>query len=314
MLLRVAPSIPTGKGNKMAARKSQRMSVYEVVTSRILSALENGVAPWNKPWNSPDGIPFQNLANGTIYKGINPLLLSLAGFSSPYWVTYKQAGDLGGNVKKGQHGTQIIRWVQIDAKDSKTGKSYGFLKYFTVFNVEQCEGFEDKIPAPIPVEDRKPFSAIDTADAILAGMENPPTLSHGGNRAYYMPANDSVQLPNQEDFIAAENYYSTAFHEFAHATGHESRLAREFGARFGDEKYSKEELIAEMTAAMLCGIAGIDNTVELSAAYIENWKSKIAADPKLIYQAAKEAQKASDYILGDFQDSPVDGSTDSDSE
>jgi antirestriction protein ArdC len=286
--------------------KSGKMSVYESVTERILARLDQGIVDWHKPWVSKSGDTPANLITKKNYQGINPLLLSLAGYSSKYWLSYKQALDLGGHVRRNEKGTQIIKWTSVTAEKSKTGKAYGFLRYFTVFNVEQCDGLEGKIPIEISPEDVKPFSPIDTAEAILNGMPNPPKLNHGGNRACYAPLVDTVTLPNQEDFDTAENYYCTAFHEFAHSTGHDSRLKREFGKAFGNELYSKEELIAEMSAAMLCGIAGIvDTTLDNSAAYIEHWKSQLEADPKLIIQAAGKAQKASDYILGtSFEDTP----------
>lgn len=297
----------------MATAKTAKMNVYEMVTSRILSALESGTIPWHQPWVSKGGEFHSNLKSKKNYRGINQLLLSMsamaAGYSSPYWLSFKQAKEFGGSVRKGEKGTLVVFYKPVKAEDSKTGNAYLILRYYYVWNVEQCDGLETKIPAPVETPD-KAFSPIETAEAILAGMPNPPTLSYGFNRACYDPVRDAVMLPDREDFDTEENFYSVAFHEFSHSTGHTSRLKREFGKHFGDEKYSDEELIAEFSAAFLCGIAGIENkTLDGSAAYINHWKRQLTADPKLIVKLAGKAQKASDYILGTTWDTPAETET-----
>ena len=191
------------------ARASQRMSVYEMVTSRILSALESGTIPWHKPWVSKSGEFHSNLKSKKNYRGINQLLLSMSamagGWNSPYWVSFKQAKEMGGSVRKGEKGTLVVFYKPVKKEDSKTGNAYLILRYYYVWNVEQCEGLEGKVPAV--EESDKTFSPIDTAEAILAGMPNPPKLNHYGDRACYAPLSDTVTLPNPEDLDTAENYY-----------------------------------------------------------------------------------------------------------
>lgn len=303
----------------MAAKKTAKMSVYEMVTSRILSALDSGVIPWHQPWESTSGGFHSNLKSKKNYRGINQLLLSMSamagGWNSPYWLSFKQAKEMGGTVRKGEKGTLVVFYKPVKAEESKTSNGYLILRYYYVWNTDQCDGIDSKIPAPLDPADVKPFSPIETAEAILNGMPNPPSLSYGGDRACYSPPLDAVRLPNREDFETEERFYCTAFHEFAHATGHESRLKREFGTQFGNEKYSNEELIAEFGAAMLCGIAGIDNeTLDHSAAYIDHWKKAFEADPKLIVKLAGKGQKAADCILGTTWDAPKETDTESEAE
>lgn len=300
----------------MARAKTAKMNVYEMVTSRILSALESGTIPWHKPWVSKDGEFHSNLKSKKTYRGINQILLSMSAmagnYSSPYWLSFKQAKEFGGSVRKGEKGTLVVFYKPVKKEDSKTGNAYLILRYYYVWNVEQCDGLESKIPATV-VADEKPFSPIETAEAILAGMPNPPKFSEGGSAAFYDPNSDSVKLPNREDFESEEYFYWAAFHEFSHSTGHKSRLNRWSGEskiRFGDEKYSAEELIAEFSAAMLCGIAGIENhTLDNSAAYIDHWKKQFSADPKLVVKLAGKGQRAADCILGTTWDAPAETDT-----
>jgi antirestriction protein ArdC len=310
----------------MAAAK---MDVYQEVTDKFLTALENKIIPWRKPFSIPGG-EHRNLATGRVYSGVNPWLLEFSaaanGFTSPYWVGFGQAQKLGGakidpatgkqkfhvfrgrkilhwngGVKKGEKGTLItFRKVIVKNEGTPNEEKYFLLKHHYVFNVEQCYGFEDKIPAPVePTE----FDPIAAADAIVAGMPNPPTIAHGNNGAYYAPALDHVQMPKQENFEGNTAYYSTLFHELSHSTGHSSRLSREGvtgNIRFGSGDYSNEELIAELSAAFLNAHAGIldERQIENQAAYIDHWRAKLSREPKLIVQAASKAQKAADYILG----------------
>lgn len=287
----------------MANAANTKLNVYEIVTDRILSALEKGTVPWEKPWNAESGQPV-NLKSKKAYRGINIWLLSLsamsAGYSSPYWLSFKQAKDLGGSVRKGEKGTVVVFWKPVKQEDSRDGKPYVILRYYRVWNVEQCEGIESKIPAPI---ERPDFDPIAEAESILQGYRNAPAVKFGGDRAFYSPSADFVGMPEKETFVNPSAYYSTHFHEFVHSTGHSSRLNRKGitdpSATFGNAVYSEEELVAEMGAAFLCGMAGIlDYTVDRSAAYLDHWKSKISSDPKLVVKAAAAAQKASDHILG----------------
>lgn len=277
--------------------------IYEMITDRILDLMNQGKIPWSKPWNSQDEAP-QNLTSKRHYRGINAFLLSCLG-GSPYWLTFKQAKELGGTVKKGSKGVPVVfwNWTEKEVKDETTGQikkeTIPFLKYYTVFNAQDIEGIESKIPQVDATP--KTFDPIKEAQAIIDGMPQCPVIEHGGNRAFYRPSEDRVQLPNMGDFINPEAYYSVAFHELGHSTGHASRLARKDHKEvsfFGDHNYSREELVAEMTAAFLCGSCGIEKTtIENSAAYIQGWAKTFKDNVKMVVCAAAQAQKAADFIL-----------------
>lgn len=271
--------------------------VYQIVTDKVIEALEKGAAPWRKPWNARQSAP-ANFVTKKAYRGMNAFLMQLTPFSCPFWVSYKQAQSLGGTVKKGEKGSIVVFWNWVERKNETTGKDekIPFLRYYTVFNLEQCEGIEWEKPE-LPGD----FNPIDEAEKVAAGFENSPRLRHSGASANYQPALDLVTMPEQGTFDTAQNYYATLFHELGHATGHESRLNRagitEFD-RFGSERYAKEELVAEMTSAFLCAEAGIENTLEQTAAYIQGWLRALRNDRKLVVTAAGAAQKAADLIIG----------------
>jgi antirestriction protein ArdC len=269
---------------------------YQQVTDRIIQLMEAGVVPWRKPWRTANP---KSLTSGLPYRGINAFVLSAAPYSSPYWVTFNQARARGGAVRKGEKGWPLIFWKFIEQRDQETGEvanSYPILKSWTIFNVEQCDGLEYPQPAP------RQFAPIEEAERMVATMPAAPVIHHdGGSRAFYRPARDTVHMPLRETFGKPEEYYSTLFHELAHATGHPTRLdrpgIRDF-AGFASHSYGVEELIAEMTAAMLCGICGIEPmTIDNSAAYISSWLMTIREDKRLLVTAAGAAQKAADYIL-----------------
>ena len=298
---------------------SQR--IYQLVTDRILDLLEKGVVPWKRPWRAT-GIPVppSNLVSRRPYRGINVFLLIAQHFGSPYWVTFKQALDLGGHVRRGERGTPIVFW-RIDNETSEDveeeitpeRRRRILLRYYTVFNVDQCDGID--VPGDAASEASRAFDPIPACAAVYANMPNPPKLRHGGERAFYFRGDDRVQLPKPEAFSSPHSYYSTQFHELAHATGHPSRLDRfaeeEDAGGFGSPAYAREELVAEMTAAMLCGVLGIapvkveaispsgtEELLESSAAYIRHWADVLKADHRAVVIAAARAQKAADYILG----------------
>ena len=263
---------------------------YTSITERIMELLEAGTIPWRKPWASQSP---RNLSSGKPYQGINTMLLGAAPFHSPYWLSYQQARERGGYVRKGEKGWPITFWRFVE-KDEDT--RYGVLRHWTVFNCEQCEDVDYPNPQPKATAER-----IAAADALLINMPNRPPIYHGGDRAFYHPSTDSVHLPALASFDPVESYYSVAFHELTHSTGHPSRLDRPDTMKpsFGSHAYSKEELIAEMGAAMLCGICGISPaTVENSAAYIQTWLKALKDDKRLVIVAASAAQKAADYIRG----------------
>jgi antirestriction protein ArdC len=274
-------------------------NVYEIVNNRILELLEQGTVPWRKPWNAATGMP-RNLTSKKEYRGVNVFLLSCMPYSSPYWLTYKQATDKGGNVRKGEKSTLVVFWKLLAAGETSETEATGkvpLLRYYNVFNLEQCEGIE----APDSGETVNQFDPIDKAADIITGMPLKPEIKYGGNRAYYSPVLDYIQLPHLHSFESPEEYYNTMYHELVHSTGHSQRLGRKSilePSYFGSHEYSKEELVAEMGAAFLSGYSGIENrTIENSAAYIKGWLSALKGDKKLLVLAAAQAQKAADFIL-----------------
>lgn len=282
------------------------MNVYEIVTDKIIKQLEAGVAPWSKPWKTSGGNWPKNLVFKKHYNGVNVFLLLCGGadYSSSYWLTYKQALSLGGNVKKGEKSTMITFWMPTNTtkKNKETGedetKRGMILRYYNVFNLNQCEGIADPDADMAPVA---PVNKIEAAEAIIANMPNVPKIKKSAN-TWYRPSTDEVGIPAIQEFVEPEAYYSTLFHELTHSTGHASRIGRDdvktMSTKFGSEDYSKEELIAELGAAMLCGTIGIERRLNESAAYLQSWIEKLRGDSRLIISAASQAQKAADYILG----------------
>lgn len=292
--------------------KTPRPDVAKIVTDKIIAALEAGTIPWQKTWRTVDQFP-TSLSTGKRYRGINVFLLTLqaqvSGYSSPWWGTYRQISERGGQVRKGEEGTEVVFWKFLDKVEvvdgEKIAKKIPFLRYYHVFNSEQCDWAEgSKAPAtPTPAHSDDPLA---DAEALVAEyLHHGPSLSHGGDRAFYSPLQDEVRVPHFEAFGSAAAYYSTLYHELTHSTGHVKRLAREgiadgtFG-KFGDAVYSQEELVAEMGAAMLCAIAGIDQDAVFgsSASYIASWLKVLKGDNKLVIRAAAQAQKAADLITG----------------
>jgi antirestriction protein ArdC len=287
-----------------------RGSVYEIVTEQVIKQLESGVAPWRKPWSAE--LPC-NLVSGKAYRGLNTFLLGSQGYASKYWLTFNQANKIGGHVRKGEHSSLVTFWHVGQEKIVRTAdgtdkKQTPFLlRYYAVFNVCQTEGIAEKLAlgksAPV-------VPSIEACEAIVAGMPNAPRREQS-DRAWYRPASDTVGMPSRALFGSAEEFYSTLFHELTHSTGHASRIGREgieILNTFGSESYSREELIAEMGAAMLCGVTGIAPAViENSAAYLKNWLERLKADSKLLVSAASAAQKAAGYILGKQEPMQADG-------
>lgn len=298
------------KGTGGVKDRGQRRDIYAEITDEIVQQLEGGTVPWHQPWNASVGLPV-SMSTKRPYRGINVFLLAIKaqtnGYRSTWWGTYRQVAELGGQVRKGERSSVVVFWklLKRDAtpeERAKTGRSVvtiPMLRHFNVFNAEQCDGLGEAFHAG---EDRPSFDAIAECERIVESYESAPTIRHGGGRAAYSPGLDVVFMPDRQDFQSADGYYSTLFHELTHSTGHTSRLARPTlleSHAFGDESYSKEELVAEMGAAMLSGVAGIEQrTVPQSAAYIASWLKALQNDPKLVIQAAAQAQKAADRILG----------------
>ncbi len=292
------------------SRQTAKPSLYQTVTDRILTSLKAGVIPWEQPWRTPRfaGGPFpRNFRTGKPYRGVNVFLLWASAYLFPFWLTFKQARGLGGTVRKVEKGTPIVFYKPLrnratgeSTTETDQDRSPFVLCHYTVFNVEQCDGLT------LPQLEFAPTNDVhqdEACEAIVNGWENRPVLhltSETERRAYYRPSTDSVYIPARSRFVDTPHYYSTLFHELAHSTGHQSRLNRPIHTRFGEELYTKEELIAEMGAAFLCAIAGIadEHTDRNTTAYIQNWIAKLEDDHRLLVHAAASAQKAVDFILG----------------
>ena len=285
-----------------------RENIYREITDKIIAELERGIVPWVQPWTStkqlcPLGLPVNGLTRRS-YSGINILLLWSAleerGFASPYWVTFKQCLAMGGSVRKGEKGTHVYfadKFVPQKEKTraAETGdepNAIAFLKRYTVFNAEQCDGLpKGLIAAPVAKSERQ---IVPEAEALIGATG--ADFRIGGDQAFYVPSEDFIRIPNQMAYTDQINYYRTAFHELGHWTGHKSRLDRNLTTKFGTADYAREELVAEMATAFVCASLGIVPTVR-HADYIGNWLQVLKEDAKAIVRAASLASKASDFIL-----------------
>jgi len=279
----------------------QRSSVYQIVTAKIIEQLQNGVAPWLKPWRAEAPC---NLVTGKPYRGVNPFLLAPQGYGSRYWLTFNQANKLGGHVKKGEKSSIVTFWnigeekIATSADGVQRKSKPILLRYYNVFNVDQTEGIAEKLGLG---KSGPRVADIEACERIVSEMPNKPAMAQH-MQASYRASTDTVSMPAKTAFSNPEYYYSTLFHELIHSTGHQSRVGRDgiqHVESFGSESYSREELIAELGAAMLCGITGIiPATLTNSASYLQSWIEVLKGDSKLIVSAASAAQKAADYIKG----------------
>jgi len=278
-----------------------KKDVYQIITDRITGLLEAGTVPWRKPWKG--GEPPQNLVSRKPYRGINVFLLNASKFTSPFWLSFKQVQAVGARVRKGEHSFPVVFWKLLDPKKPERMKGdrkrVPYLRYYSVFNLEQCENVNPKL-APAPQTGK--FHPIERCERMVAGMPKPPQIVHGGVMASYSPMADKVLMPEAKLFESSEFYYNTLFHELTHATGHTSRLNRKEvtgPVHFGSDPYSHEELVAEMGAAFLCGHCAIENhTIKESAGYIQGWLNRLRDDRKLLVCAGAQAQRACDFIRG----------------
>lgn len=272
--------------------------VYEQITERIITLLAQGTVPWHKPWKARTELP-RNFVSQKPYRGINVFLLLAMSYESPFWLTFRQALQQGGNVRKGEKSCPVVFWKKTTIEDEESGqkKEIRLLRLYRVFNVAQCDGLKVETASA-----EMPTNGVLKPAKMVANMPHPPAIKHGMTRAYYSPPEDCVGMPARERFEREEHYSCSLYHELIHATGHQSRLNRATlteQAGFGSDPYCKEELIAEMGAAFLCGQAEIvERTIDNSAAYLNGWLEQLCSDKTLIVQAAAQAQKAADYILG----------------
>lgn len=300
---------PPSKKSKPKARRArkQRTDLYQEVTDKIIRELEAGRVPWVQPWDnaSPDaaiGMP-KNANTGNTYSGINILLLWASGieqgFKAQKWVTFKQALEIGGNVRKGQRGTTVCYADTFIPKSEQerqiqTGEqaqSIGFLKRYTVFNVEQCEGLD------IETDKAAEKTEADLIPAVKTIIDNMGVPFHfGGNKAFYMPSIDAITMPPMSAYYEPINFYRTAMHEISHSTGHKSRLDRKLDNARGSKGYAFEECIAEISASYICASLSIRPTVRHSD-YIGSWLELLKKDKRAIFKAASQASKAADFVL-----------------
>lgn len=291
------------------ARTGQdRPGLYQEITDRIIGELEAGRVPWVQPWrttatNAPLAMP-NNASSGRRYSGINVLILWGAvierGFSSQSWLTFRQALGLGGSVRKGERGTAVVyadRFVPNDERKRavETGEdaqAIPFLKRFTVFNTDQCDG----LPEEVAKAATPPPSGMIEPEAERLIAATGADFRIGGARAFYSPSGDFVQVPPPQAYFEPINWHRTAFHELGHWTGHQSRLARDHSGSFGSKSYAREELVAEMAGAFMCASLGIVPTVR-HADYIGSWLDVLREDNRAIVRAASAASKAADYVL-----------------
>lgn len=294
----------------MSTATTPRLDVYSRVTNRIVDQLERGVRPWFKPWNAENAagrITRPLRFNGEGYKGINILMLWASaeeqGFNCPFWLTFNQATELGGHVKKGERGSPVVfasTFKKSETQDDgeETEEKIPFLKEYTVFNALQCENLPERFFQLSQALKTSPPARIEQAERFFANTK--ADIRTCGNRAYYTQESDYIRMPPFESFKDAESNAATLAHELTHWTKHPSRLNREFGRkRWGDEGYAAEELVAELGAAFLCADLSITPEVrEDHAAYIGHWLKVLQNDKRAIFTAASHASKAVDFLHG----------------
>ena len=301
-----------GRKRQGRAKGAAKPNLYDEVTARIITELEAGRAPWVQPWGTPGakaglGLP-KNALTGRTYSGVNILILwhhvVRAGFATQTWLTYRQAQEMGGHVMKGERGVTACHADTFIPKAEREraerdGDEPGrvpFLKRFTLFNVEQCEGLpEDAYKGAAPLPEAQ---IIAQAERLIEGTS--ADFRIGGTKAFYVPSEDFIRVPPQPAFFEQINYYRTCFHEFGHWTGHKDRLARDLSHGFGSKPYAREELVAEMASAFVCASLSITPTVRHTD-YIGSWLEVLKEDNRAIFRAASQASKAADFILA-FQD------------
>ena len=280
--------------------------LYTRITEKIIAELETGTVPWIRPWSGGDDPIPRNALSQRPYRGINTVLLGmeaqLQGYGSNQWLTFRQARQLGGCVRKGEHAASVV-WFEMKLlekgqddpladPDESRQRCIPLIKVFSVFNVDQIDGLPERYNMPEP---KTPgWDACERAEQIIAcsGAD----IRHQGFQAFYSPPNDLIYLPAKSAFKDSAGYYGTALHELCHWTGHTARLGRKLGRRFGESAYAMEELIAEMGAAFLAAHCRLDGTLR-HASYIASWLEVLRRDKRAVFLAAAQAQKAADYLL-----------------
>ena len=291
------------KKNRLYRKRTSQVDIYQQVTDKIIAALETGVGPWIKPWDDSK-VAFGLHRNGSSersYRGINVLLLNLVafekGYTDPRWVTFQDVQRLGGRIKKGEKHTKVVFWkiLEIEKEDQEKQKVIPLVRVHRVFNVEQCEHLN--IQKLSPATDETIATTNQSAESILTL----PTIRYGGTKAAFYPTQDFIQIPPKNSFESLEHYYATAFHEVTHWTGHDARLQRTFGKRFGDKDYAFEELVAEIGSAFLGGATGLPFNEMRHPEYIQEWIKVLKEDKRAVFNACRLSQAATDFIWGELE-------------
>jgi antirestriction protein ArdC len=279
-----------------------KRDLYVEVSARIIAELQKGAAPWVKPWSASYGANTPcNAVSNRPYSGCNVVLLWMAqaaGYRTLRFLTFKQALELGGNVRKGERGTKVYFVKQIPVRDQDAGENVSarlipMMREYTVFNIDQCENLPDSINTGKPIRVRNPDARDELADAFLHSTGADIREGHG--EAYYVPSRDFISMPAFAGFKGADHFYNVTFHELTHWTGHKSRLDRDLKNRFGSRNYAAEELIAELGAAFLCAEFGFDGDLR-HAGYIGHWIELLKADKRAFFTACGQASKAAEYL------------------
>jgi antirestriction protein ArdC len=281
-----------------------KRDLYAEVTDRIIEALEQGVMPWKKPWNDNYAgmLSYYNPVSGTHYSGVNVLLLAMFGADDPRFCTLKQANSKGWSIKRGSHGTPIIYFEDyvktVEKVDEETGETVlekvriPVIRSYVVFNGTQVDG----MPAWETARPVRSWNPIEKAETLA--QTTGADIRHGGNRAFYSPAYDFIQVPVKSAFPDAHGFYATLLHELAHWTGGNDRIPREMGGMYGSPEYAREELRAEIASAFVASSIGIntDGMIQNNAAYLNSWIKALKDDKREIFRAASIAQKIADYL------------------
>ena len=278
-------------------------NLYEIVTAKIVAALERGVIPWRQPWRG-SSLPV-NAITQRAYRGVNVFLLALTPYTDHRWLTWIQLKERGGRVNSGEKATMVVFWKRLEQKSddetdhSERTRQVPLLRYYHVFNAEQCA--DHGLPPLYRPPEITELERIERAELLVSSMPNPPPITFG-SEGWYNAREDIVQVPPLGRYSQADHYYGTLFHELGHATGHSTRLNRKGVAdrvRFGSGEYSQEELVAELTSAFCCATAMLDaDLIEDSASYIDCWLRVLKSDPKVVVMASAQAQRAADFIRG----------------
>jgi antirestriction protein ArdC len=289
------------KRSSISEDKPMKPDLYAEVSARIVAELEAGAAPWVKPLSATAGANTPcNAATNRPYSGCNVVLLWMAqaaGYRTPRYLTFKQAQELGGNVRRGERGVTVffVKRLQVADRDGAEGdtKIIPMMKAYTVFNVDQCDGLPDRVLTVGEIKPRNRDERDATIDEFVACSG--ATIREGAGEAFYRPSDDFISLPRFEAFKSAAHFYGVAFHELGHWTGNKSRLDRDLRHRFGERAYAAEELVAELCAAFLCAEFSVDGDLR-HAGYIQSWIGLLKADSRAFFTACSKAQAAADYL------------------